>query len=520
MLLVSLMLASQATAQQLLQPGEPLSLQLDQAGAEQLRIDAVAGSYVVGVIKAEGMIDANLRNKSGQHFRQLADDKTGEMTFRFIAPDDAPALELTGNGTAVIELRQVVAPDAQRHAVEAVNPGYESRRIAALAAVLDGGGSSDAFWQEIAEKGTPLIEDAGDGEVILTFLWRGATRNVRLFGGPSNDHEWLDQLGDSDVWFKSFRVPDRTRLSYQLAPDVPEVPGSFRDKRAALLATAQMDPLNKYPWPVDAPDRFNQKATVSLPDAPPQPGTPPTADAVPILSELAFESELLGNSRRITLSHPRNFDPKDPRLVTLFVFDGERAMDELDLPHVLDSLTRDGVLPPVLTVMIPSIDSDTRARELPGNPVFADALADELLPLVSLTTGIAPDPARTAVTGVSYGGLAAATVPFHRSDIFGNGISLSGSFWWAPDRNSDRGIPYVAAEYAAAPKLPVRFFISAGDFENARDGNFGILETSRAMRDILRLKGYEVSWREYAAGHDYFAWRGAVADGMIALFGK
>ncbi len=77
---------------------------------------------------------------------------------------------------------------------------------------------------------------------------------------------------------------------------------------------------------------------------------------------------------------------------------------------------------------------------------------------------------------------------------------------------------YVVQQVAAQERLPLRFFLSAGLYETGRDGR-GILETSRELRDVLRLKGYPVDWRLYTGGHDYLVWRGALAEGMLALFG-
>jgi enterochelin esterase family protein len=39
------------------------------------------------------------------------------------------------------------------------------------------------------------------------------------------------------------------------------------------------------------------------------------------------------------------------------------------------------------------------------------------------------------------------------------------------------------------------------------------------LRDVLRVKGYEVHFQEFAGGHDYLSWRGTLADGLIALMG-
>jgi hypothetical protein len=39
-------------------------------------------------------------------------------------------------------------------------------------------------------------------------------------------------------------------------------------------------------------------------------------------------------------------------------------------------------------------------------------------------------------------------------------------------------------------------------------------------RPSVIARGYEVSYREFAGGHDYFNWRGTIGDGLIALLAK
>ena len=36
----------------------------------------------------------------------------------------------------------------------------------------------------------------------------------------------------------------------------------------------------------------------------------------------------------------------------------------------------------------------------------------------------------------------------------------------------------------------------------------------------LRRSGYDVSYREFAGNHTYICWRGTIADGVVALFGR
>lgn len=373
------------------------------------------------------------------------------------------------------------------------------------------------FWNEIAATGTPLVEPAGPGQAIITFLARGAQHNVRLFGAPSGDHEHLSRLGTSDTWFRSFVVPTATRLSYQLAYDVPELPGSTRERRVAILATAKADPFNRHPWPADAPDAFNQESLIELPGAPEQPGLAGAGALRGTLTRLRIASTHLGNEREITIYRPAGLasDAADVRL--LFLFDAEAYLSRVPTPAILDNLIAQGRLLPVIAVFVPAIDRDTRSRELPGNDAFADFMALELLPRVQREIGASVPPDRTLLAGSSYGGLAAATVALRHPEAFGNAICLSGSFWWHPDPGPAGRSEYVAARVASEPRREVRFFLTAGLFETGRPGSTGILETSRHLRDVLTAKGYNVAYREYAGGHDYVVWRGALADALIEL---
>lgn len=58
-------------------------------------------------------------------------------------------------------------------------------------------------------------------------------------------------------------VPADTLMQYKLAPDVPQVTGSAREQRRAILVSAQADPLN--PNSVNAAhDRWNRYSLLAL----------------------------------------------------------------------------------------------------------------------------------------------------------------------------------------------------------------------------------------------------------------
>jgi enterochelin esterase-like enzyme len=169
-----------------------------------------------------------------------------------------------------------------------------------------------------------------------------------------------------------------------------------------------------------------------------------------------------------------------------------------------------------------------RDRELPCNPAFADFLSSELLPWAHGLYNFTTDPHQTVVGGSSAGGLAAACAGLLHPERFGNVLSQSGAFHWLPpkadgaqDSGKDSEPKWVARQFIASPKLPLRFYLDAGseEFDVSGDGR-SILVTSRTLRDVLLAKGYEVHFQQFAGGHDYLSWRGTLADGLIALMGN
>lgn len=79
--------------------------------------------------------------------------------------------------------------------------------------------------------------------------------------------------------------------------------------------------------------------------------------------------------------------------------------------------------------------------------------------------------------------------------------------------NRDSG--WLIHEYAAADKLPLRFYMEVGTWE----GTLMNLP-NRTLRDALRAKGYPVEYREFIGGHDYICWRASLPQGLKVLMGR
>jgi enterochelin esterase-like enzyme len=336
----------------------------------------------------------------------------------------------------------------------------------------------------------------------------------------------MARLLDSDVWYLTVRLPAGARFAYSLSPNDPM---TFDPPRSAQrMASMQRDPLNPNRW-LCAPEasRYECQSMVELPGAPPQPWIARVSgNPAGTVEKHRLKSDLLQNERSISVYTPPNYRAGGAPYALLVLFDEGAYLNQVPTPVILDNLIAAQKIPPTIAVLIANPSQDTRSKELPPNPTFAEFLAQELVPWVRARYSVTTDPSRAVVAGSSYGGIAATYAGLRHPELFGNVLCQSGSFWWAPDHsvgpNADATTEtgWLAREFIRSPKLPLRFWMDAGVFEVDTNGTGGaILEPSRHMRDVLLAKGYEVHYRQYASGHDYLNWRGTLGEGLIALLG-
>jgi len=405
-----------------------------------------------------------------------------------------------------------------------------SPRLQALRARIASGGREAVkhFWDETEQSGTPLIEalpagDPGSGrQLLVTFLWRGDdVRGVILLGSLSNDAP-LARLGATDVWYRSYKVRRDARFTYRLAPVRAHISLDVNDPhydRQAVRATAGIDPRNPHRHP---PAGEALLSVIELPDAPPRtwsirnPGTP----AGRIGREESFRSAALGGARPVSVYIPPGYPAGGEPYPLLIVLDGTAYRDLIPLPVILDNLIAAGRIPPVVAVLAGRLEAEERDTDLACNRAFSRFLAEELLPWARRRYHGTAAPARITIAGSSLGGLAAACAAIEHPDRFGNVLAQSGSFSWKPEAATRP--EWVARRLAAGPKLPLRFSLDIGLLETwpPPAGGPSLLAASRQLRDVLRAKGYDVAYTEYAGGHGHANWQATLPEKLAALLGR
>ena len=400
-----------------------------------------------------------------------------------------------------------------------------SPRLLALQRELENGQSEalERFWSEISNTGSPLVERiASDSEdLLVTFLWRTRGENQYIavfpFARPNPLPHLMSHLPGTDLWYKSYLLRSDSRFEYQISVNDSIAPfaSDYPADKGGWIAALQPDPLNpnRFTTPVDQDDpkkaRYSD-SIVELSGAPAQPfvrlrSSTPKGQ----VQLLRYESKWLRNTRRLWIYTPPGYKRSGQRLPLLLLFDGWEYTESIPTSTILDNMISDGVIPPLVAVMVDQVD---RFNELAQNPEFSDFISVELMPWVRRNYDVANDSRRSIIGGVSLGGLAAAYTAMRHPETFGNVLSQSGSFQLTPE-----GKMGLIRQFVEKPKVPVRFYLEAGLLETGDSPS--LLHANRHLRDVLEAKGYLVYYSEFNGRHDDICWRGSFSTGLISLVG-
>lgn len=388
----------------------------------------------------------------------------------------------------------------------------------------------EQFWQKIAASHTPIVEQINDTTSRVIYLWRGAQHNVRLVGGPSNNHEWLTRLPNTDIWFKEVMVQNDFMGSYSFAVDIQNIDGYLshycphlnaelkesREQRMALRKSFQLDPYNPQRLLPQEVPRLRNENVLALPQAPQFVDPKQYAVRSLQLQTLSLKSNILKNEREIKIYQ----SPKKAKqsYITAIFFDGHEYAALLNVPKALDILVEQGKLPPIQAVFIDPINAEIRPKELTPNAEFSQFFQKEFLPW--LDQHIERDKQKTVLLGSSLGGLSAAYIALENPKEISHVVPLSGSFWWLKDaKDEPNGMSNIIRNGKQYTKQS--WFISANSYETSHAHNeLSILNTSPVVANDLKNKGHNVLFKTYTGGHSYALWQVVLQDALQHFFGK
>ncbi|MGB5912285.1 MAG: alpha/beta hydrolase-fold protein [Promethearchaeia archaeon] len=404
------------------------------------------------------------------------------------------------------------------------------------------------FWKEIEKTGSPIFEEIeGDNKNnIITFLVREdeEVENIicgSMFVTDDIKEGLLERIEDTNIYFKSHKILKGIRETYSLSKNNPLEPKNPIENIIKYKDLIFPDPFNskKLIWKADGIQILCNE--IDSPDALPQPWYGERTNITHgKLEEFTSYSKIFKEERQILAYTPPNYSKNHSPYHFLLLFDGILFEELAKISSTLDNLIADYKIPPVVAILVENflaVSLTRRARELPPNPKFVDYIVKELLPWVYKNFHITKNPTQSVVAGASYGGIASTFIAFKHPEIFGNVLSMSGSYFWSPgaeiwlqtikdfenieqwwSKEDEKEGEWLTRQFAQREILPLKFYLDVGVLEETDPSHLFI--SNRHFRTVLQAKGYPFHYVEFLGGHDFVCWRGSIAGGLIYLIGK
>jgi enterochelin esterase-like enzyme len=342
-------------------------------------------------------------------------------------------------------------------------------------------------------EGTPLV----DGERV-TFVWQGAKPPWLLSDFSGWEIEQAVQLTAvaPAVWAYQTDLPRNAFIEYAYIIDPHKADSN--DGRAP-------DPSNpRAKWNgINATNHY-----FYMPEAEPTPLVKPARGAPRgrLLHHKIEPGELaIGARRDLFLYQP----PVDEPVPLLVVWDGRDYLKQAQLPTIIDNLILNGDIRPLALAMVDN-SRKNRFLEYGASDISLGLLTEIVIPLAQKELNLIDlrqQPGAYAILGASMGGLMALYAGWRLPHVFGHVLAQSGAY----AIYQHEFVIYPLVRYQPPPPIQIWLDVGVYDF---------LYDTNREMAALLRERGVAVTYEEYVGGHNYYAWRDHLPNGLRLLFGE
>lgn len=361
----------------------------------------------------------------------------------------------------------------------------------------------DSPVERAQRSGAPVVDEAG-----ATFVWAGDGPPPVVFG------DWCAWEADAGTKLEAVpgggfaaRLPfaDDAYVEYAFIRRGRRVPDPLNPHRV----DNGFDKWNEQLWMPSAPRRLDDLRSRDVP-----PGTV-TGGRIRLGWLAAPPRE-----RRLDLYVPAaTLAPNVEELPLLLVLDGPDYLERGELTRTLDALIAAGEMAPLAAAFLANA-GEARPIEFGASDFTLAVLADVVVPAAEARLGLRPQRAtggagRPTILGSSLGGLMALHAVARRPDVFGAGIAQSTSAM-LDDVDADIGmLPKVRlttiALIEASDPSPARVWLDAGNLE-------ALGEPNDRLSELLRRRGWDVTYRRQPGGHNQTSWGEALVDALPAMF--
>jgi enterochelin esterase family protein len=331
---------------------------------------------------------------------------------------------------------------------------------------------------------SPQVWKCKNSKSLAIFVFHGTTE-VKIAGDftgwtPAKE-TFADFSNERNVKVIGFEFASDARVEYKLIVDGKWI----------------LDPLN--PNKVDN-GVGGENSFFTMPEYKP---TKWDKGEAPTLDEFEITSKDFG-SRTIKVYVPQDKPAATAggtdALPVLYVEDGSDYVNRARAIQIQQNLVKAGKVRPFIMVFI---DPKDRMKEYWANDQWADFVANEVVPEIDKRYRTIKNRDDRALLGASLGGVTSIWTALRHPDFFARVGGQSSSFWIDNER-------VVKALEKLDGTTKFKFYLDDGTLEGP--------DSSRKAVNILRDKGFDVTYNEAEAGHNWTAWRDRLADAFVALW--
>ena len=333
--------------------------------------------------------------------------------------------------------------------------------------------------------GNPVIEGNR-----VTFVWKG--RSAPYF--IDDIHQWEESPQKMkrvapDLWTYSLELDSAAYLEY-----------AFLDPRTKKRLK---DPLNKQTV-FNGIEHYNH--FFYMPEAGPTPhavkrkGVPSGRVTRHLVDTWMIHDD---GKRELFLYQP----PVKRPVPLLLVYDGADYLKRAMLNVIVDNLIHEKRIRPLAMAFLQNGD-DRRGVEYACSDATLMTLDHSVLPFAAKKLNlidIKKNRGAYGVLGASFSGLMSVYTGLRMPEIFGRVIAQSSVF-------EAEGRDFVAVDLIRAKmSREIKIWMNVGHFD-------WLLEDNRRIQPLLQNNGYNVTYHEAPAGHNYTFWRDELPRALEAMF--
>jgi enterochelin esterase-like enzyme len=338
----------------------------------------------------------------------------------------------------------------------------------------------------------PIVEGRN-----CTFLFRGEADEVylaqRIVGLPSRMP--MRKVADSTLWYVVLKVPEGSRINYQIEVKRGDHIERFNDPLNSKLSHSPFGAISV----CFSSGYVNPEWTFLDPDAP-----------TGVLTEMVVQSHALERDCRVTLYLPAGVS-RTGWYPLLVVHDGGDFLQYAAAKVVLDNLIHRGEIVPTIAAFLHPKD---RLVEYANSAAHARFLTHELVPHLQTEFPVARSRSGRILLGASFGAVAAISTAYASPWTYGSLVLMSGSFVSA-DAGTDHGggpvfdpVVQFVNHYRDQPRrVAERLFVSCGLYEP-------LIIANRSIVPIFESAGMQVHYVEARDGHTWENWRDRLRDAL------